>query len=86
MAFQQLKEYLRLPSLLTVLAMDEELIVYLFVSPITVSAMLIQEEDKIQKLLYYVSKVLMGAETRYLKIEKLVYALLIAVRKLRHYF
>ena len=36
--------------------------------------------------MYYVSKVLMGAENRYLKIEKLAYALLIAARKLCHYF
>ena len=36
--------------------------------------------------MYYVSKVLIGAETRYLKIEKLAYALLIAARKLCHYF
>ena len=28
----------------------------------------------------------MGAETKYLKIEKLAYALLIAARKLCHYF
>ena len=48
--------------------------------------MLIREEDKVQKLVYYVSKVLMGAETRYLKIEKLTYALLIAAKKLCHYF
>ncbi|GFY96671.1 hypothetical protein Acr_11g0009770 [Actinidia rufa] len=33
-----------------------------------------------------VSKVLKGVETKYLKIEKLAYALLIAVRELRHYF
>ena len=36
--------------------------------------------------MYYVSKVLIVAETRYLKIEKLAYALLIAARKIRHYF
>ncbi|GFY97519.1 hypothetical protein Acr_12g0000600 [Actinidia rufa] len=36
--------------------------------------------------MYYVSKVLFEAETRYLKIKKLAYALLIAARKLRHYF
>ena len=48
--------------------------------------MLIRGEDKIQKPVYYVSKVLMGAETRYLKIEKLAYAILIVTRKLRHYF
>ena len=65
--------------------MGEELIIYLFVSPTIVSAVLIWEEDKIQKLVYYVSKVLIGAETRYLKIDKLAYALLITDRKLRHY-
>ena len=48
--------------------------------------MLIREEDKIQKPVYYVSKVLMGGKNRYLKIEKLVYALLMAARKLHHYF
>ena len=36
--------------------------------------------------MYYVSKVLMGAKTRYLKIEKFPYALLIAAKKLCHYF
>ena len=51
-----------------------------------VNAVLIREEDKVQKPLYYISKVLMGVETRYLKIEKLTYALLIAARKLQHYF
>ncbi|GFY85496.1 molybdenum cofactor sulfurase family protein [Actinidia rufa] len=34
----------------------------------------------------YHDKVLMGAETRYLKIEKLAYALLTTSRKFRHYF
>ena len=33
-----------------------------------------------------VSKVLMGVKTRYLKIDKLAYALLIATGKLCHYF
>ena len=36
--------------------------------------------------MYYISKVLIEAETRYLKIEKLAYALLAAARKLCHYF
>ena len=84
--FKQLKEYLGYPPLLTVHTTGEELIVYLFVSPTVVSAMLIRDEDKVQKPVYYVSKVLMGAETRYLKIEKPSYALLIAAKKLQHYF
>ena len=51
--------------------MGETLIMYLYVSPTIVSAMLIREEDKVHKLVHYVNKVLMGDETRYLKIEKL---------------
>ena len=60
-AFQQLKDYLGSPPLLTVSVIGKELLVFLSVSPTTVSAMLILKEDIIQKLVYYVSKVLMGA-------------------------
>ena len=86
MAFLQLKEYLVSPPLLIVPSLGKELILYLSISPTAVSAVLIQEEDKIQKPVYYINKVLMGAETRYLKIDKLAYALLIAAKKFRHYF
>jgi hypothetical protein len=36
--------------------------------------------------MYYVSKVLADAKTRYAQPQKLLYALLITSRKLRHYF
>ena len=65
---------------------SEELVVYLFVLPTSVSAILIWEEDKVQKPIYYITKVLMGAKTKYIKIEKLVFALLIAAKKFCHYF
>ena len=39
-----------------------------------------------QQLVYYVSKTLVDAETRYLPLEKLVLALVHATRKLPHYF
>ncbi|GFS36358.1 hypothetical protein Acr_00g0045530 [Actinidia rufa] len=84
--FQQLKEYFVSPPLLIVPATSEELLVYLSISPATVSAVLIRKEDQIQKSVYYFSKILMGAENRYLKIKKLSYALMIAARKLPHYF
>ncbi|GFS41439.1 hypothetical protein Acr_00g0074330 [Actinidia rufa] len=51
--------------------MGKELILYLSVLPTAVSVVLMKEEDKVQKPMYYVSKVLMGAKTRYLKIEKI---------------
>jgi hypothetical protein len=40
----------------------------------------------VQKPVYYVSEVLHEAKTRYLEMHKLLYAVLIASRKLRHYF
>ena len=86
MVFQQLKKCLGLTPLLTIPKMGEELIFYLSISPTIVSAVLILEEGKFQKSVYYINKVLIGAKTRYLKIEKLIYALLIAARKLCHYF
>ena len=86
MAIQQLKEYLVSPPLLAVPNMGKELILHLFISLTLVNAVLIREEDKIQKPVYYVRKVLTGAETRYLKIEKLAYALMIFARKFCHYF
>jgi hypothetical protein len=40
----------------------------------------------IQKPVYYVSEVLHEAKARYLETHNLIYAILVASRKLRHYF
>ena len=54
--------------------------------PYAVSSALIREEGRVQKPVYYTSRALRGAEARYPQIEKLAFALIIASRKLRHYF
>jgi hypothetical protein len=59
-------------------------------SPHAVSAMLVRErEDEHQKkqvLVYYVSKTLDGAKKVYTEMEKVAYAIVMAARKLKHYF
>jgi hypothetical protein len=40
----------------------------------------------VQRPVYFISEVLHEAKTRYLEVHKLLYAVLIAFRKLRHYF
>ena len=56
------------------------------VSPAAVSAALIKKEEKVQKPVYYASRVLRGVEERYLPMEKLAFALVMAARKLKPYF
>ena len=66
--------------------LGEELFLYLAVSPAVVSASLIKEEEKVQKPVYYTSRALRKAEERYLPVEKLAFALVMAAHKLKPYF
>ena len=85
-AFQELKHYLSNPPLLSPSKEGENLYLYLAVSATAISATLIREEGKRQLPVYYVNQTSQGAEFRYLKIEKIAFALIVASRKLRQYF
>nr|ABG22552.1 retrotransposon protein, putative, unclassified, expressed [Oryza sativa Japonica Group] len=85
-AFGELKQYLQSPPALISLAPGSELLLYLAASPVAVSAALVQEIDSGQKPVYFISKALQGAKTRYIEMEKLAYALVMASCKLKHYF
>ncbi|XP_038973343.1 uncharacterized protein LOC120105176 [Phoenix dactylifera] len=85
-AFEELKRLLASPPLLTKPQQGELLYLYLAVSPIAVSSVLVWEESKLQKPVYYTSRVLRDAETRYTKLEKTAYALVVSARRLRPYF
>jgi len=63
-ALQDLKRYLTSPPFLSKPKDGEQLYIYLAVSKGAVSAVLVREEDK-QFPVYYVSKSLLDAETRY---------------------
>ena len=85
-AFEELKAYLSASPLLSPSQSGEELFLYLAISPAAVRAALIKEEEKVQKPVYYASRALRGAEERYLPMEKLAFALVMAARKLKPYF
>ena len=53
---------------------------------IAVSATLIKEEGRKQLPVYYVNQAFQGAKFKYPRIEKIVFALIVASRKLRQYF
>ncbi|XP_074376769.1 uncharacterized protein LOC141718283 [Apium graveolens] len=85
-AFLKIKKQLGNPPMLAKPEDGEILILYLAVSEYSVSAVLVKEEASHQWPVYYVSKRLWDAETRYTNMEKLVYALILAARKLRPNF
>ena len=86
MAFQQLKEYLSRPPIMSSPEVDEVLYAYIAIAHHAVSLVLIRNDNGLQKLVYYVSKSLHEAEVRYLPLEKTILAVVHTTRKLPHYF
>lgn len=86
MAFKDLKQYLSIPPTLFTLEKEEVLYAYLVVTDYAVNLVLVRNEDGVQRPVYYISKSLQDAETRYLPLEKVVLAILHATRRLPHYF
>ncbi|KAL5554586.1 hypothetical protein UlMin_041987 [Ulmus minor] len=80
-SFQELKSYLGKPPLLSKPHEGDSLILYLAVSKGAVSSALVREEDGVQWPIYYTSKSLLDAETRYPEIEKLALALMQVFQK-----
>ena len=66
--------------------MERILFLYLVVSNVVVSVVLVREDNKKKKIVFYTSKMLLDVETRYINLEKMVLALVMAKKKLRHYF
>lgn len=60
--------------------------VYLSASDNAVAAVLVKTTEGIESPVYYASHSLKDAENRYPQVEKLVFSLVVASRKLRHYF
>ena len=61
--FAELKQYLTSPPLLARTVKREDLFMYLVISEVAISAGLIKKEGKVQKLVFYISRILKEAET-----------------------
>ena len=84
-AFQQLKEYISQPPIMSRLEDEKVLFAYIAVDSHAVSLVLVRVNDGVQKPVYYVSKSLHEANICYLSLENVILAVVHATRKLPHY-
>jgi hypothetical protein len=91
-AFTQLKEFLTSPQVLIAPQKDDVLLLYIATTDRVVSTVIVVEREepshmyKVQRPVYFISEVLNESKARYLQVQKLIYAILIISRKLKHYF
>jgi hypothetical protein len=91
-AVAQLMDFLSKPPVLTAPRKKEQLLLYLTATTRVVSSIIIVKWQKdghaypVQRPGYFVSDVLSNSKARYQPVQKLLYAVLITSRKLRHYF
>jgi hypothetical protein len=89
-AFEELKQYLIDLTTLTPPSPGAPLLLYVAASHSAVSAALVQEKQdgqvKKQAPVYFVSEVLSFSKKNYTELEKVLYVVLMASRKLWHYF
>jgi ribonuclease HI len=89
-AFASLKQHLSDLAILTSPDPSLPLLLYIAASPYAVSVALVQEQNREgmtrQCPVYYVSEVLTASKCNMTELEKISYAVVMASRKLRHYF
>ncbi|WJX40324.1 hypothetical protein P8452_27811 [Trifolium repens] len=85
-AFDDINDYLIKPPVLMPPSRNKAMKLYIAASDKTIGSMLAQEDDNgIENAVYYLSRVLNDAETRYTAIEKLCLCLYFSCTKLKHY-
>ena len=81
-----MKQYMLKAPLLSTPREGDKLHLYLVVSKLATSAVMVRKKTGIQHLVYYINKTLLDAETRYPRMEKWALALVMVAQKLRPYF
>jgi hypothetical protein len=89
-AFQELKDYFSNMTKLCPPEPRSPLLLYVSASNSAVSAVIVQEKEEEGKFkqipVYFASEALSGSKLFYSELEKIAYAVIMAARKLRHYF
>ena len=84
--FEEIKSYLLNPPILSPLLRDKGMKLYIAASECTIGSMLAQEDENgVERAIYYLSRVLNDTETRYHPSEKLCLCLYFSCTKLKHY-
>jgi hypothetical protein len=91
-SLQDLKHHLQSPPVLTSPLPGEDLLLYIAATTHVVSSAIVVKRTEeghafgVQRPMYFVSEVLSESKVRHPAVQKLLYAILITSRKLRHYF
>jgi hypothetical protein len=83
-AFEEIKEYLSKPPVLVPPQQGKPFYVYLSVGATSIASVIIQVQDGKERVVFYLSRRMLDAETRYPEIEKLCLCLFFTCTKLRH--
>ena len=83
-AFDEIKGYLSKPPVLVTPQQDMPFFVYLSVGDTSIASVLVQKHDDQESVVFYLSRRMLDAETRYPEIEKLCLCLFFTCTKLRH--
>jgi hypothetical protein len=83
-AFEEIKEYFSRPPVLVPPRQDRPFYIYLSVGDTSIASVVVQLYDGKERVVFYLSRRLLDAETRYSDMEKLCLCLFFTCTKLRH--
>ncbi|KAK1694107.1 hypothetical protein QYE76_010804 [Lolium multiflorum] len=83
-AFDDIKRYLTTPPVLVPPQQDRPFYIYLSVADTSIASVVVQLYDGVERVVFYLSRRMLDAETRYPEVEKLCLCLFFTCTKLHH--